>query len=198
MVDIYPKENLKKIGAYSMNKIDFLQSFLRSPLEVGSIIPSSRFMVQKVVKHVAKENPKTIIELGAGTGVFTRELNKLFGSNHSFIVFEKDEKMRSELINEFPHLTIHSDALTLPALIDNKDIEQVDCIVCGLPFSLFPKSKTEELFKKIHDVLKPQGTFIMYQYSTHMKGRLINLFNEVSTEIVFLNIPPTVVYFCKK
>lgn len=181
-----------------MNKIDFLQGFLRSPLEVGSIIPSSRFMVQKVVNLVAKENPQTIIELGAGTGVFTRELNNRFGGNSSLVVFEKDEKMRSKLMSEFPHLTIHSDALMLPTLADIKEIEEVDCIVCGLPFTLFPKSKTEELFEKIHAVLKPQGTFIMYQYSTHMKGRLVNLFDEVSTQLVLLNIPPTVVYFCKK
>lgn len=181
-----------------MNKIDFLQGFLRSPREVGSIIPSSRFMVQKVVNHVAKDNPKTIIELGAGTGVFTRELNKRFGTNNSFTVFEKDEKMRTQLIYEFPNLSIHADALSLPETVNDQNIGQVDCIVCGLPFTLFPKSKTEEIFEKIHAVLKPQGSFIMYQYSTHMKARLSSLFDEVSTELVLLNIPPTFVYICKK
>lgn len=181
-----------------MNKIDFLQGFLRSPGEVGSIIPSSRFMVEKVVNHVANVDPMTIIELGAGTGVFTRELNKRFGTNHSLTVFEKDEKMRSQLISEFPHLPIYADALSLFDVLNDKDIEQVDCIVCGLPFTLFPKSKTEEIFEKIHAVLKPQGTFIMYQYSTHMKARLTSLFDDVSTELVLLNIPPTFIYICKK
>jgi phospholipid N-methyltransferase len=181
-----------------MNKIDFLQGFLRSPLEVGSIIPSSRFMVQKVVQHVMEENPKTIVELGAGTGVFTRELNKQCGTSTSLIVFEKDKKMRQQLNNEFPHLSIYSDALSLPEILNNLEIDQVDCIVCGLPFTLFPKSKTEEILEKIHSQLKNNGCFIMYQYTTQMRKRLNEMFDEVSTKLVLLNIPPTFVYFCKK
>jgi phospholipid N-methyltransferase len=181
-----------------MNKIDFLQGFLRSPLEVGSIIPSSKFMVRKVVDHVIQANPKTIVELGAGTGVFTRELNKSCGPNRLLIVFEKDQKMRMQLNKEFPHLSIYSDALSLPDILDNHGIHQVDCIVCGLPFSLFPRSKTELIFEKIHSQLKSNGCFIMYQYSTQMKKRLTKLFDQVSTQLVLLNIPPTFVYFCKK
>jgi phospholipid N-methyltransferase len=181
-----------------MNKIDFLQGFLRSPLEVGSIIPSSKFMVKKVVDHVLKENPKTIVELGAGTGVFTRELNKSCGPNTSLIVFEKDKKMREQLNKEFPHLSIYSDALSLPEILHDLGIEKVDCIVCGLPFTLFPKTKTEQIFEKIHSQLKSNGCFIMYQYSTQMKKRLTQLFDQVTTKLVLLNIPPTFVFFCKK
>lgn len=59
-----------------MNKMEFLQGFLRSPLEVGSVIPSSKFMVNKVINCISQEKPQTIVELGAGTGVLTRELVK--------------------------------------------------------------------------------------------------------------------------
>jgi phospholipid N-methyltransferase len=181
-----------------MNKINFLQGFLRSPLEVGSIIPSSRFMVRRVADHVVQANPKTIVELGAGTGVFTRELNQACGPNTTLIVFEKDQKMREQLNDEFPHLSIYSDALSLSEILDDHGIDQVDCIVCGLPFSLFPVAKTEQIFEKIHLQLKSNGCFIMYQYSTQMKKRLKKLFDQVSTELVLLNLPPTFVYFCKK
>jgi phospholipid N-methyltransferase len=181
-----------------MNKIDFLQGFLRSPLEVGSIIPSSKFMVRKVVDHVVQEKPKTIVELGAGTGVLTRELNKSLGPDSSLIVFEKDEKMREELNNEFPHLSIYSDALSLPEILGDLGIQQVDCIVCGLPFTLFPRSKTDQIFEKIHSELKSNGCFIMYQYTRQLKQRLTQLFDHVSIKLVLLNIPPTFVFFCKK
>jgi phospholipid N-methyltransferase len=181
-----------------MNKIALLQGFLRSPFEVGSIIPSSRFMVKQVVDYVKQESPNVIVELGAGTGVCTRELYKHFNKATSLIVFEKDDKMRNDLQSEFPDLSIHSDALDLPRILKEMDIQKVDCIVSGLPFSLFSKQKTNELFEKIHSQLLDNGCFIMYQYSTHMKKRLTDLFGQVNTKLVVLNIPPTYVYYCKK
>ena len=181
-----------------MNRIDFLQGFLRSPLEVGSVIPSSRFMVNKVMNRVREVEPKSVVELGAGTGVFTRELDKHCGQASSFMVFEKDETMKKKLEDSFPHRSIYADALDLPNILQQQNHGKVDCIVCGLPFTLFPKAKTEEMFEKIYDSLADDGTFIMYQYTTHMKQRLQNLFGQVTTRYVLLNIPPTFVFFCKK
>ncbi len=180
-----------------MNKMEFLQGFLRSPREVGSIIPSSKFLVQKIIDCVEKEKPKTCVELGAGTGVFTRELTKVL-QNGTFVVFEKDDQLREQLNKDFPHLPIHVDAMFLPDILDDMGIDQVDCIVCGLPFTLFPKEKTEQIFHHIHTRLKDDGMFMMYQYSTHMKNRLKQLFGDVSIEFVAFNIPPAFVYFCKK
>ncbi|MBU8906934.1 class I SAM-dependent methyltransferase [Desertibacillus haloalkaliphilus] len=182
-----------------MDKMNFLQGFLRSPFEVGSVIPSSKTMVKRIGDFVQQEQPKTIVELGAGTGVFTQELKAYSDKQDAHLhVFEKDEKMRTNLKHQFPQLSLHEDALQLPDTLEQLELNGVDCIVCGLPFSLFPKSKTEELFKHIHANLNEGGCFMMYQYSTHMKKRLIELFDDVSIHYVLLNIPPAFVYFCKK
>lgn len=182
-----------------MNKIDFLQGFLRSPLEVGSVIPSSKYMVSKVVEKVMESSPKTIVELGAGTGVITKELyNLLDKSSVQLIIFEKDDKMREELNKTFPEIHIFEDALSLIKIMEQLHIKEIDCIVSGLPFSLFPVEKKEEMLSTIYSILKHDGSFVMYQYSLHMKSRLMETFNEVKTSFVFRNIPPAFIFDCRK
>jgi phospholipid N-methyltransferase len=181
-----------------MNKISFLQGFLRSPLEVGSIIPSSRFMVNRVAKHVKTIQPKTIIELGAGTGVLTEALYGVKDEKTQFIAFEKDDAMRGQLEDKYKDIDILEDAFYLPQVLRQREMKEVDCIVCGLPLSLFSPEKTEELFQYIDQSLHPDGLFIMYQYTTHLRKKLIERFAKVRTEYVLLNIPPTFVYICQK
>ena len=41
------------------------------------------------------------------------------------------------------------------------------------------------------------GTFIAFQYSFHMKSAFERMFEEVSTRLVVMNIPPAVVYECR-
>lgn len=182
-----------------MNRIDFLQGFLRSPLEVGSVIPSSRFMIRKIMSHIEDVQPRSVVELGAGTGVITRELSKYCSDqNIPLIVFEKDDKMRAELQQQFPNISIHSDAFDLPQIIVDLKMDHVDCIISGLPFFYFPENKKDELLEKIYAQLPSNGSFIKYQYTTELKKRIMHTFDEVSMNYVLLNIPPTFLYFCKK
>ncbi|WP_034681390.1 class I SAM-dependent methyltransferase [Caldalkalibacillus mannanilyticus] len=181
-----------------MNKMEFLQGFLRSPLEVGSVIPSSKFMVNKVINCISQEKPQTIVELGAGTGVLTRELVKHCKDKDTLIVFEKDEQMRRNLTREFSGISLYADALDLDNVLEQLGTNQVDCIISGLPFTLFPNAKKEELFEKIYSRLKNNGCFVMYQYTTQLKHRLREMFDDVKIHLVWLNLPPTFVYVCKK
>ncbi|SFX80917.1 hypothetical protein SAMN04487866_12816 [Thermoactinomyces sp. DSM 45891] len=75
--------------------IDYVfYSFLRSPRKVGSIIPSSQFLAQEMLKNVPWEQMKTIVELGAGTGVFTEHMARSKPSTCQMIVFEQDMELR--------------------------------------------------------------------------------------------------------
>jgi phospholipid N-methyltransferase len=83
----------------------FLTSFLRSPKQVGSIIPSSKSLTNKLVQNVSNEESGVILEFGAGTGVITRKLQQHY-SNKRLILFEKDNILREYLKNQFPHLLV--------------------------------------------------------------------------------------------
>ena len=56
------------------HRIAFFQAFLRKPKEVGSIIPSSRFLMRRVVRQARVDRARLVVELGPGTGGSTRAL----------------------------------------------------------------------------------------------------------------------------
>jgi phospholipid N-methyltransferase len=182
-----------------MDKKLFLQTFLQSPSQVGSIIPSSRFMVRKITNLVDNANPSSVAEFGAGTGVITRQLNQLCQEkNIDLYVFEKDDRLRQYLSEQFPQLDIYSDALLLPDVMKEKGLNQVDCIVCGLPFTLFPPELREKFFNLIYSSLAEKGTLIMFQFSLHMLKTLKQQYRTVDVKFIPLNVPPAFVYHCQK
>ena len=57
-------------------KRSFITQFLKESKMVGSVRPSSRFLMEKMLQNIDFENSKIIVELGPGTGVFTYEILK--------------------------------------------------------------------------------------------------------------------------
>ena len=56
------------------DRLEFLRGFLTKPKEVGSIIPSSRFLERRIIRCADVSHAKVVVELGPGTGGTTRAL----------------------------------------------------------------------------------------------------------------------------
>ncbi|MED0679246.1 class I SAM-dependent methyltransferase [Aneurinibacillus thermoaerophilus] len=181
-----------------MDKVLFLKSFLRSPLQVASIIPSSPFLVKHITSHINERKPRIVAELGAGTGVLTKALDGKCPSIESLLVFENEENLNRHLQEQFPHLRIYTDAFNLPEVMQERNIEHLDCIVSALPVSWFSAQQIEQLLDMVHSHLKPGGDFIMFQFSLQMRKHLKRKFNHISIQYVPLNFLPAFVYFCCK
>ena len=52
----------------------FFQEFLKHPLQIGSIIPSSSFLERRILEIAGICSAKTIVELGPGTGGMTKAI----------------------------------------------------------------------------------------------------------------------------
>src|SRR3546814_13260100 len=50
----------------------FFRGFLKHPVMVGSIIPSSPTLIRAMLKHVDWQNVKLFVEYGPGVGTFCR------------------------------------------------------------------------------------------------------------------------------
>ena len=61
------------------HRFAFFKGFLGKPKEVGSIIPSSRFMERRIVKTLQLEGVKLVVELGPGTGGTTKAVLRALG-----------------------------------------------------------------------------------------------------------------------
>ena len=181
-----------------MERFEFFKRFLFSPCTIGSVTPSSAFLTEKMVKPSEVCICHNIVELGAGTGVFTKNLMELKSSSCKLYLFEKDAKLASVLKSKFPDAKLFSDAAKITELRRKGRIGQVDLIISGLPFSSIPCTTRHKILSGVFDLLKPGGKFITFQYSLHMLKELERTYDLVDVEFVLLNIPPAFIYRCTK
>lgn len=176
----------------------FLFKFLRSPAYVGSVTPSSRFLAKSMMESILWSEVHAVAELGAGTGAITQYIPSAASAQTKVLLFEKDQTMRQELIRKFPNYQCYSDSRELQLALKNAGIEQLDCIISGLPFFNFPQAMRNQIIEQIHLSLSDGGMFVAFQYSTQMKQQLGEWFEMEEIKFVPLNIPPAFVYVCRK
>ncbi|MBP1931206.1 class I SAM-dependent methyltransferase [Ammoniphilus resinae] len=181
-----------------VDKMTFFYKFLKSPKRVGSVTPSSIFLANAMLKNVDWENTQSIVELGAGTGAFTRLIQQNKKSSTNGIIYEQDTEMRLRLERLFPEMSFHSSAENLFEDIRDLGLEQVDCILSGLPFANFSQTLRDRIIDAVVQSLRPGGTFIAFQYSRQMLPQLEKHFSDIDVSFVPLNIPPAFVYLCTK
>lgn len=180
----------------AMEWIVFCQQFLKNPSCVGSVIPSSRFLARKVAGSVAWEECDVVVELGAGTGSFTKYLIMHKPQKTKVILFEKNPAFRAQLKEKFRTVPLYDDAVRLTETLAAEGIEKVDCVVSGLPFAMFSAQQRREILEQIQCILPKGGQFITFQYSPQMYRELCTSFTKVRVGFTFLNIPPAIIYTC--
>ncbi|MDQ1913197.1 methyltransferase [Paenibacillus sp. GD4] len=180
------------------DKVMFFQKFLRSPRDVGSLIPSSTALTEKMLEPVDWANVRAMAELGAGTGVFTRAIHVRKHPECKVLVCEKDAGMRSQLREKYDGLYFYHDAQKMLQGLSRYGMDRLDCVVSGLPFANFPAEMRERIISQVKQSLTEDGVFIAFQYSLQMKRLLTSCFDEVSIGFVPWNIPPAFVYVCRQ
>lgn len=179
----------------------FLKAFLKKENSVGSIAPSSKFLVNKICNKIDFSTSSVIVELGPGTGVFTEELLKRAKKDSHIILFELNQDFYKLLKRKFKDKRLHiykENAENIQEVLNKLGIEQVDVIVSSLPLSILPDSVKNNIIEKCHFLLKKKGLFLQYQYSLSAKNYLKSKFKSFHLYFTALNIPPAFIYACEK
>ena len=182
-------------------KIDFFKVAVKSMKTSGTVIPSSRFLAQKMLKEIDFSSCKVIVELGPGNGVITNQILKQIGPDSHLICFEVNEIFYQNLKKiEHPQLTV------LKVSAEQIEIEMKKLgylkachIVSSLPLTIIPNTISNAILENSLNSLIKDGTFIQYQYSLTYYKKLKSVFKEkISLDFELLNFPPAFVYRCKK
>lgn len=184
-----------------MSRFKFLKLFLKSPMEIAAVTPSSGFLVRKMLKPINFSRRLVIVELGAGTGVITSELLKRITSDSDIFCFEKDKILADKLKKEFQDSRLHlinDGAENAGKYLAEIKPGGVDYVVSGLPMAILPKDKKMRILEAISNYLKKGGFYIQFQYSLTSLSLLKKVFDKVSVGLEFRNIPPAFVYVCGK
>ncbi|WP_322741882.1 class I SAM-dependent methyltransferase [Fictibacillus phosphorivorans] len=175
----------------------FIQKFFQSPKQVGSLFPSSLSLAKKMTTQLCWDHIDIAAELGAGTGVITKEIVRNLKPDSEFYIFEKEEEMRKKLTLHFNNHTVCEDARHI-LISSGKEEATMDAIFSGLPFANFTRSLQREIVEEVYRALRPGGVFVAFQYSTQMKRTFQEVFRTVEIAFVPKNFPPAFVYTCEK
>lgn len=176
----------------------FFKKFIYNPKYVGSVVPSSRFLANRMVEAARLEQAENIVEIGSGTGAITRVIAERVKPESKVILFEKEDEMGERLQKDFPQFIRESNALRLVPLLQKHNMQEVDYIFSGLPFYNFSPAMRLQIIQQCQNALKPGGKLIAFQYSLQMKKLLSEHFELERISLVPLNLPPAFVYVCRK
>lgn len=176
----------------------FFLSYLRHPRATGSITPSSRFLVRKLLEPLDASSFKYVVELGAGDGRVTTALLRKFGNNCCVLAFEINERLAKSIEQTDNLRLVHDDGEHLARYLARYHLRNVDYVVSSLPLANFAKAKRQKLLDVVHHALKEEGKFVQYQYTLFSLKDLRLVFRKVSISFTPFNIPPAFVYTCEK
>ena len=178
----------------------FLKQYLDNKKEVGAIAPSSKFLRNRMMSPVNFHRSAVIIELGAGNGVFTKEILKRMRPESKLFVFETNasffEKLSSE-INDTRITIFNESAERLHDKMKEIDVKQVDAIISSLPYAVFPKKVKNKILDSCISSLAPDGVYVQFQYSLNAHKLLKTKFSRVTLDFTPINMPPAFIYRCK-
>jgi phospholipid N-methyltransferase len=188
-------------GRERRERLLFFRQFLTSPRYLGSITPSSAYLVRTLLSLSDVAAARAVVELGPGTGPFTASLLERMPANGRLLCVERDPALAGHLADRFPdsRLTVVTgDAADLNRhLADNSMDPQVPVIVSGLPFTSLPEDVRARILRAIETALRPDGDFLLYQYSPAMRSRLRRQFRLVESRWELRNIPPAICVRCR-
>ena len=178
----------------------FARNFFRHPLMLGSIVPSSRFLIRELLQPVDWSRARVIVEYGPGVGDITAELLRRMRPDALLIAIEMNPDFVSYLrgaMTDTRLRVIEGSAEWVDEILSRFGRQQADYIISGIPFSTIPAPLRESILRKTRAVLAPGGSFLVYQFSTRVFEDLKRIFGYVVRKFEPLNLLPAHLFFCQ-
>lgn len=190
------------------HKRGFFRQFLLNYRKTGAIAASSEYLGKQFIKSANIEAADSVVELGSGNGVLTEKIQAHLKPGADFFAMEINPYFVKQTQKRCPDISVYQDsAHRIKDYLKNHHLEGCDCIISGLPWSLFKKDFQEELLQAILDSLNPGGEFLTFAYIHGLflpsgriyRKKLPGKFREVNhSRIVWKNAPPALVYKATK
>jgi len=174
----------------------FLRSFLANPRQVGAVLPTSRRAVRDMLDLAPLEHARLVVELGAGTGVHTRELLRRLGPDARLLAFEIDPGLSAALSAEIDDSRLSLLNASAEEVEGHLDGAGVDVLVSALPFTSLPAAVRRRVLDTCQAILAPGAVMLVLQYSPLIERELARRFASVERRLSPLNLPPAFLFRC--
>jgi phosphatidylethanolamine/phosphatidyl-N-methylethanolamine N-methyltransferase len=185
----------------------FFREYVRNWQNTGAVAPSSSHLARQIVQSAGVASARNVLELGPGTGAFTKEIQKTLSPGADYLGLEMNAAFVTTLREQFPQMRFEQSAAQEFDYAPFLPSGGFDAIVSGLPWAALPPPVQSTLLDTIFKVLKPGGTFATFVYSgIHWSPRgqsfrrlLVQHCASVKTSAtVWRNLPPAFIYVAKR
>ncbi len=177
----------------------FAGNFLRHPHMLGSIIPSSRFLVNQVLRPVEWERARVIVEYGPGVGTFTAEILRRMRGDARLVAIETNEDFVQFLRDALPDprlQVVHDSAAEVKTVLHRLGLPPAQYVISGIPLGSMPEPVRADIAEKTRAALEPGGTFLVYQFTARTLPALRRTFGDVRRGFQLCNFPPAQLFVC--
>lgn len=179
----------------------FFRQWLKNPLGIAALSPSGRQLTRQMISELP-HGTRRVIELGGGTGVFTRAMLAHGIAPADLLVLELNEPLYQHLRTRFPDARVEcGDARELVAIAQRDgylDGGPADAIISGLGLLSMSRRTQAEILQAAFDALKPDGRLIQFTYGPKSPVPR-DLLDELGLSVrrggfAWWNVPPASVY----
>ncbi len=179
----------------------FFKGFLEHPRMVGSIIPSSRFTIRKMLEPVNWGKCGVFVEYGPGVGTFCRPVLQRMRGDATLVVIDTNPLYIDYLnrsIRDKRFQAVHGSAENVEEILSELGLDHADYVLSGLPFSTLPPGVATAIAKATHSVLSPGGGFLAYQFTSAVRDESAPFFERIDAGFEWLNVLPCKLYWAWK
>lgn len=171
----------------------FFKGFVKHPVMVGSIIPSSDRTVAKMLAPVDWDNTKLFVEYGPGIGTFCQPVLDRLRPDATLLVIDLNEDFIVYLrktIRDSRFIAVHGSAADVNEIIAQFGFKNADYILSGLPFSTLPNNLGPVIAENTAKALRPGGAFLVYQFRARARDFMAPHFRKIDSGFEPWNVLP--------
>ena len=179
----------------------FLRGFIKHPVMVGSVIPSSKVLIDKMLEPVDWANCKLFVEYGPGVGTFTEHVLQRLAPDATLIAIDTNPDFTRYLRRKFADsrlFAVTGSAADVRPIMADCGFREADYILSGLPFSTLPPGVGDKIAEQTAEALRPGGAFLVYQFSPKVREFLTPHFERIDRGFEWINIPPAQLFWAWK
>ncbi|HEX2625014.1 MAG TPA: methyltransferase [Sphingomicrobium sp.] len=176
----------------------FLRGFFKNPVMVGSVIPSSRILIDKMLKPVDWGSTRLFVEYGPGVGTFTRPILDKLGADAMLIAIDTNKDFIDYLradIDDPRFVAVHGSAADVEKIVADHGFDHADYVLSGLPFSTLPPGVGEAIGSATARVIRSGGAFLVYQFSPKVRDFIAPFFERIDRGFEWINVPPATLFW---
>jgi phospholipid N-methyltransferase len=176
----------------------FLRGFLKHPVMVGSIIPSSRQTIDKMLRPVDWETTRVFVEYGPGVGTFTRPILERMHADATLVTIDTNPEFTrylKESIDDERLVAVTGSAADVEKILADRNLGEADYVLSGLPFSTLPPGVGDAIGKATANVIRKGGAFLVYQFSPKVLDFIKPHFERIDRGFEWINVPPATLFW---